>query len=213
GNIMIIHDISMSINPSMTVYKNRDNKRPELINAASFEKEGVFETKLSMNLHTGTHIDFPLHTIQNGVNSNQYELETFLGIAKVFDLLHVNDHISESDLLPLDIKENDFVLFKTKNSESESFDFEFIYVDLSAAKYLSKKKIRGVGIDSLGIERNQANHPTHDTLLSQNIVILEGLRLNNISAKTYDFICLPLKIDAVEALPVRAILIENDVNQ
>lgn len=210
---MIIHDISMSINPEMAVYKNRDNKRPELMNAASFEKEGVYETKLTMNLHTGTHIDFPLHTIQNGLNSNQYELETFLGKAKVFDLLHVNDHISESDLTSLDINEDDFVLFKTKNSETELFDFEFIYVDLSAARYLTDKKIRGVGIDSLGIERNQANHPSHDTFLKQNIVILEGLRLKDIKEKTYDFICMPLKIDAVEALPVRAILIENNVNQ
>ena len=210
---MIIHDISMNINPEMTVYKNRDNKRPELINAASFEKEGVYETKLSMNLHTGTHIDFPLHTIRNGSNSNQYKLETFLGKAKVLDLLHVNDHISESDLISFDINEDDFVLLKTKNSETELLDFEFVYVDLSAAKYLAKKKIRGVGIDSLGIERNQANHPTHDTLLNQNIIILEGLRLKDIEAKTYDFICLPLKIDDVEALPVRAILIENTVNQ
>jgi len=210
---MKIFDISMGIHPSMTVYKNRENKRPELNNTASFEKEGVYETLLSMNLHTGTHIDFPLHTMKDGKNSNQYQLETFLGKVKVFDLSKVIDHITKDDLTSLDINENDFVLFKTKNSEIETFDFEFVYVDLSAAQYLSDRKIRGVGIDSLGIERNQVNHPTHDTLLSHNIVILEGLRLKNIEPKIYDFVCLPIKIESVEALPVRAILIETDINQ
>ena len=207
---MIIHDISMSIKPDMTVYKNRDNKRPEFFQAATFEKEGVFETKVSMNLHTGTHIDFPLHTIANGRNSNDHPIETFIGQAKVIDLKHLTDHISMADLLNFTINEGDFILLKTKNSFTEEFDFDFVYLDQSAASYLAKKKIRGVGIDALGIERNQPNHPTHDLLLSNNIIILEGLRLRQIHAKTYDFIALPLKIDNVEALPVRAILLEKD---
>lgn len=207
---MIIHDISVAIKPTMTVYKNKDNKRPLFSLAASFEKEGVYETQISMNLHTGTHIDFPLHTIKNGKNSNQHAIETFIGIASVIDLSHLDDHIGENDLLPYEIKSGDFVLLKTKNSLSEDFDFNFVYLDESAAKYLVSKKIRGVGIDALGIERNQPNHPTHDLLLSNHIVILEGLRLKDIEPKNYQFMALPIKIDNVEALPVRAILIENE---
>jgi len=207
---VIIHDISMNIQPKMTVYKNRDSKRPIFSQTAIYDKDGVNETNLAFNLHSGTHIDFPLHTIKNGKNSNHHDLKTFLGTAKVFDLSFVDDHLSMNDLISLDIAENDFVLFKTKNSDTEAFDFNFIYLDLSAAQYLADKKIRGVGIDALGIERNQPNHPTHDVLLGNNIIILEGLRLKAIEAKNYDFICLPLKINDVEALPVRAILIENE---
>lgn len=207
---MIIHDISMTIKESMTVYKNKESKRPVFTSAASFEKEGVYETNLLMNLHTGTHIDFPLHTLYNGHNSNQHPLDTFLGQAKVIDLTRIDDHISKEDLMPYDIHPGDFVLLKTKNSLSDSFEFDFVYLDHSAASYLANKHIRGVGIDALGIERNQPNHPTHDTLLSNDIIILEGLRLKDISPKIYDFVALPIKIDGVEALPVRAILIENE---
>ena len=78
----------------------------------------------------------------------------------------------------------------------------------NAARYLVDKKIRGVGIDSLGIERAQAGHPTHNLLLGAGIVILEGLRLKNIKQDTYELYCLPLKIKNVEAVPVRAILIK-----
>jgi arylformamidase len=205
----MIYDISVSINEDMMVYKNREAKKPVFTQSASFKENGVYETDIKMNLHTGTHIDFPLHTLENGKTSQDHALEPFIGEAKVFDLSHVNDGITEADLTALDIQKNDFVLFKTKNSFEEAFNFEFIYLKLDAAKYLVSKGIRGVGIDALGIERNQPNHPTHDTLLKNDIVILEGIKLDKVSEGTYHFICLPLKIDNVEALPVRAVLIDK----
>ncbi len=206
---MKIIDISMAIEPKMAVYKNRDSKRPLLKASATIESNGVNETVLTFNLHTGTHIDFPLHTIKEGANSDNVLLETFLGEAKVFDLSHVQDHIDVTDLLSLDFQPHDFILLKTKNSDSELFEFDFIYVNEAASHYLVDKKIRGVGIDGLGIERNQPNHPTHDALLGNGIIIMEGLRLKNVQAKTYDFVALPLKIAGVEALPLRAVLIER----
>jgi len=206
---MKIIDISMAIQPTMPVYKNRDSKRPSLKASATIEANGVNETDLTFNLHTGTHIDFPLHTMVGGANSDKVQLETFLGQAKVFDLTHILDHIDVTDIRNLDIKPHDFVLFKTKNSLSEQFEFDFIYVNEAASHYLVDKQIRGVGIDGLGIERNQPNHPTHDTLLGHGIIIMEGLRLKDVVPKTYDFVALPLKIAGVEALPVRAVLIEK----
>jgi len=205
---MRIHDISMVIKPSMTVYKNKPSKIPNLKQSATFASNGVYETDIAMNLHTGTHIDFPLHTLEAGKNSTGHPIETFLGTARVIDLTAISDCVDVKDLISLNIEKNDFILLKTRNSLREDFDFDFVYVNLSAAQYLAEKGIRGVGIDSLGIERNQPNHPTHDTLLKAGIIILEGLRLKDIQPKSYQFICLPLKIDDVEALPVRAVLIE-----
>ena len=202
----MIYDISVSIKEDMIVYKNRDAKKPKFVQSASFEENGVYETDIKMNLHTGTHIDFPLHTLKNGLTSDNHKIEPFLGDAKVFDLTHVTDGISKKDIIDLEIEENDFVLFKTRNSFEDFFNFDFIYVKLDAAEYLAEKMVRGVGIDALGIERNQPNHPTHDTLLRNNIIILEGIKLDKVDSGVYEFICLPLKIDGVEALPVRAML-------
>ncbi len=206
---MKLIDISMTIHPGMTVYKNRDSKRPVFKQSASFEENGVYETDVTFNLHTGTHVDFPLHTIQGGTTSDGHSLDIFVGKAKVFDLRHVVDHIDVTDLIGFDIRQGDFVLFQTKNSLTDAFDFAFIYLNFAAATYLVEKKIRGVGIDALGIERNQPNHPTHDALLHAGIIILEGLRLKEVVPKTYQLFCLPLKIAGVEALPVRALLIDN----
>jgi arylformamidase len=204
----MIYDISMTINEEMMVYKNRIEKKPIIKQVNFFEKQGNYESVLSMNLHTGTHIDYPLHMLKDGLTSESENLEALVGQVKVFDLLEVNDHIGINDLKDKIIEENDFVLFKTKNSLKDTFDFNFIFLDESGAKYLSDKKIRGVGIDALGIERAQANNPTHKILLSNNIIILEGLRLKEIKEDEYEMYCLPLKIDNVEASPVRAILIK-----
>ena len=55
--------------------------------------------------------------------------------------------IEADDLKELNIEKDDFVLFKTRNSNVEHFDFEFVYVTESAAKYLAEKQIKGVGVD------------------------------------------------------------------
>ena len=204
----MIYDISMTIHPRMTVYKDKEEKLPIINQVNSFEKDGNYESSIKMNLHTGTHIDFPLHMIESGSNSNTENLNILTGKAKVFDFTHLNEKITYEDIKNLQINENDFVIFKTKNSFVEEFDYDFIYLAIDAANYLTDKKIRGVGIDALGIERAQKNHPTHKILLSNNIIILEGLRLKDIKEDLYELFCLPLKIANVEALPVRAILIK-----
>ncbi|MFP4286132.1 MAG: cyclase family protein [Candidatus Izemoplasmataceae bacterium] len=204
----MFYDISMTIEPSMMVYKNKEAKKPIIKQVAAFEKEGVYESELNFNLHTGTHIDFPLHTIKDGDTSDALDLMNLIGEAKVIDLTHLDQVIDVNALKEYAINEDDFILFKTKNSLKETFDFDFVYLNHEAALYLKDKQVRGVGIDALGIERNQANHPTHNTLLGSGIIILEGIRLKAVKEGIYNLICLPLKIANVEALPVRAILSE-----
>lgn len=199
-------DVSMNISPKMMVYKNREEKKPVFKESASFDKDGVYETDIKMNLHSGTHIDFPLHTLENGHDSTSFDFMKLVCNVKVFDLTHVEQSITKGDIDSLSIGESDFILFKTKNSYEQSFNFEFIYLAEDAAEYLANKNIVGVGIDGLGIERNQEGHPTHNILLGKDIIILEGLRLKEVEHDSYKMICLPLKIDGVEALPVRAIL-------
>ena len=63
-----------------------------------------------------------------------------------------------------------------------------------------------MGIDYLGIERNQPHHETHRAFLENNIVILEGLRLQDITPGSYELICLPLALQEIDAAPARAIL-------
>lgn len=201
---MRIYDISMTIETKMPVYKNKEEKTPQIKTKTNGY---VTESSLSFNLHTGTHIDAPLHMLSSGKDISNYPLENFLTHCKV--LSFSSEKISRKDLENKDIKKGDFLLFKTKNSYFDDFIFDFAYLDEEGAAYLKEKEIKGVGIDALGIERNQKNHPTHKLLLGAGIIIIEGLRLKDVPEGEYFLIALPLKIKDVEAAPTRAILVEK----
>ncbi|HHW56378.1 MAG TPA: cyclase family protein [Clostridia bacterium] len=205
---MKIYDISMEIHENMTVYKNKEGKRPK--HTITVDKGDVTESRISMDMHTGAHIDAPLHMIKGGDTIENLDLSKVITRCKVFDFTHISDKITEEDLKDKEIQKGDFILFKTRNSFREDFDFEFVYLDKSGAQFLKEKGIVGVGIDALGIERSQPNHETHKILLGAGIVILEGLRLKDIEEGEYFLHAAPLKIKGAEASPTRAVLIKED---
>lgn len=206
---MKIYDISMTIKEDMAVYNNNNEKRPQIIIRDTYETSNHYESSILMDMHTGTHIDAPLHMVKDGKPMDSYKVEDFITKCKVLDFTDVNDRITVADLQKKEIEQGDFILLKTKNSFTEHFESNFIYLDKTASSYLQKLGINGIGTDGLGIERNQPAHETHINLLSNNIMIVEGLRLKDIPEGIYTLIVLPLKILHTEAAPARAILIEG----
>lgn len=206
---MKVYDISMSIHHGMPVYKNKDEKRPIIQVMQDFSTGSSYGSRISMDMHTGTHIDAPLHMIENGSTMDEFNIEKVVTECKVIDLTEVKDKITEKDFNNKEINEGDFILLKTRNSFEEDFDFNFVFLDESGATYLKQRGIKGVGIDSLGIERSQKGHETHKILLGDGITIIEGLRLKEVNEGKYLLFALPLKIMGVEAAPARAILIEQ----
>ncbi|WP_069998124.1 cyclase family protein [Cellulosilyticum sp. I15G10I2] len=206
---MKIYDISMKICYEMPVYKGREAKRPVMKVESDFTSSSVYESKITMNMHTGTHVDSALHMLPEGTTIDTLPLEKVITKCKVFDLQHVTGGISEEHLKEKDIVEGDFILLKTKNSYLDILENEFIFVDKTGASYLEQKKIKGVGIDSLGIERAQPEHETHKILLGADIVILEGLNLRDIEEDEYLLVAAPINVIGAEAAPARAVLIKE----
>lgn len=203
-----IYDISMPITYSMPVYKGKESKRPIISIDSDFSTGSSYETRLELNLHTGTHLDTPLHMIPNGYTLEKLDLSKVITKCKVFDLTGVKDKIRDKDLMHLSIEQGDFILLKTRNSYEDILETDFVYLDKSGAQYLAKLNIKGVGIDSLGIERNQADHETHISLFYSDIMILEGLRLKDIEEGEYLLSAAPILIPGAEAAPVRAYLLK-----
>uniref|UniRef100_UPI00262A5A9B cyclase family protein n=2 Tax=Anoxybacillus TaxID=150247 RepID=UPI00262A5A9B len=136
---MKLYDVTAPIFEGMPVYKNKPEKQPKLMTVTN---DYVTESRIDMDVHTGTHIDAPLHMVKDGETFETIPLEKLVGYCKVFDVTNVNDKITKDDLIHFDIQENDFILFKTKNSFDDAFNFEFIYVAEDAAAYLAEKRIR-----------------------------------------------------------------------
>lgn len=206
---MQIIDISWPISNQMTTYKN---KQDVLISATrTWESHHSRESILSCGIHTGTHVDAPSHFLEQGKTIDQINLNQLIGVCQVFDLTHIPDRITALDLQQLDFTNCQRALFKTKNSLEPAiglFNPHFVYLDQSAASYLATKKLLAVGVDGLGIERNQPQHETHKILFEQDILIIEGLRLGHVTPGFYELICLPLALVGTDGALARAILIK-----
>ena len=207
---MIIYDISMTIHENMQVYKNKSDKKPQFTVTRDFVDSPARESRLSMDMHTGTHLDMPLHFVPEGDTVEQLDLTRVVTACRVLDLSHIDQAIHAEDLEDFDIKSEETILLKTRNSLIETFDPEFVYLAEDAARFMIELGINCIGIDGLGIERAQSDYSTHKSLLGAGIIILEGLRLKDIEQGYYLLFAAPLKIAGAEAAPIRALLIERD---
>ena len=209
---MKIIDISWPVSPTITEYKDR---RTVTFNAAKiFERDGVRESVISMNVHTGTHVDAPAHFLKNGSTIDTTPLVSLVGSCVVLDCTDVKDAIT-AELLEryADLcSAGDIVLLKTLNSDEPAdgpFNKSFIFLAASGAQFLADLEVKAVGIDYLGIERGQVDHATHEILLSRGIPIIEGLRLATAQAGSYHVCIAPLLLHGLEAAPARAFLIQD----
>ncbi|HOB21193.1 MAG TPA: cyclase family protein, partial [Candidatus Atribacteria bacterium] len=158
---MRIIDISMQIHEGMPVYRNIPEKKPVIRHIKDFSTgSNVRESKIELELHTGTHLDAPLHMIQDGMDSAFFKTNDMVHKCKVLDMTWVDEGISDADFGRKNIESGDYILLKTKNSYIDGFSPDYIYLTESGARYLVDKGIKGVGIDALGIEHSQPGHPT-----------------------------------------------------
>lgn len=200
---MKIYDISMPISNEMPVYKNKEEKKTRI---EQKESDGVRESLISIDSHAGTHFDAPSHMLEDGDGIDKQNI--FFHHAVVIDLTK-EDIITKKTLQEHEIMKGDFVLLKTRNSSDNQFNPEFVYLDITGANHLVEIGARGAGIDALGIERNDPEHKTHKMLLSNGLMILEGLRLKDVREGRYTLIAAPLNITGCDGSPVRALLVEG----
>lgn len=208
---MQFFDISLTIHNSMLVWNGDAPSEVDVI--ATVEKDGYRQSNLKLTTHTGTHIDAPSHFVSKGFGVDKIPLEKLIGSCKVLDMTT----IGRNEILPEDFKGNiekgDRILLKTGNFKylkGSIFPDSYVSLSESAAKFLVSKEINLIGIDFLGIEKeNNPGHPVHTSLLSAGIVNVEGLDLENIEPGDYELICLPLKILDGDGAPARVVLVKQ----
>ncbi len=207
---MKIYDLSVTISEEMPIWP----KDPQVVitKKRSIDcSDSCNVTQLNIGSHTGTHIDAPYHFDNNGLKIDQIDLGTLVGTARVFDMGTDSD-ISMENIRGLDLSGVVRVLFKTVNSNLwkiglNSFTENYAAVTSDAAKYLVDSGIKLVGIDYLSIEKFGSKlHDTHNTLLKNGLVVIEGLNLSDIVPGDYDLVALPLKIKNGDGSPARVIL-------
>jgi arylformamidase len=166
-------------------------------------------SSINTSPHVGTHADAPLHVRDGWPGTHELSLEAFFGLATVIDVSALSGEIS-IDLLDELSPTNDIerMLLKTNRSIAAStFPEEWPTLSESCARTLLGRGLKLLGVDCPSVDsRESKSLPVHHMLFAGTASILENLDLRRISAGDYDLIAFPLKIMALDAAPVRAVL-------
>ena len=193
----------------MQIYEGNPGVELERVSAiANGDPANV--SRLTLGVHTGTHVDAPLHFIEGAPGAEGIPLEALFGPAVVVDATRIHsDSLGETELAGLYIPEGaERVLLKTLNSglrAQPEFTRDFVRLDGSGARFVVASGIRTIGIDYLSIGDREA----HRELLGAGVVPVEGLDLREIEPGAYTLVCLPLDIVGSDGGPARAVLIED----
>ncbi len=199
----------MMISEDMIVYPG--NPSVKITRVSKYPKDPTTKSEIIFGSHTGTHLDAKCHVFETTEGADKVKLDTLYGPCKVLDLTGCDKKITKADLKKHEIKKDDIILLKTKNSKSgyKKFEENYIYIDDDAAQHLADCKIKTVGIDYLSVKQlGNRESKTHPILIG-NMTVFEGLDLSAAKPGKYIFAGLPLKIKNCDGAPARAILIEN----
>ena len=187
-------------NPPISIKRVKDMEHGDTANLS----------EISMGAHSGTHVDAPIHFIQQGQGVDKMPLDTMVGRARVVEIKDT-ESIKPDELLQHRLRRGERILFKTRNSshvwQTDAFVEDFVFISDDAARFLAERGVRVVGVDYLSVGGfKDGSSYVHKTLLSGGVWIIEGLDLSKVSPGKYDLICLPLKLDHGDGAPARAIL-------
>jgi arylformamidase len=204
---MKIYDISIPIRPGMIVYAGNPGVHLERVDSIP-DGAHANVSRLDLGVHTGTHVDAPLHFIEGAPGSESVGLAPLIGPAVVVDAMSATADLDEQTLAGLDIPPGaERVLLKTPNGrlwERDSFSRDFIRLTGDGARYLIGRGVRVVGIDFLSIGDAEA----HRELLGNGVIPVEGLDLREVEPGDYQLVCLPIRLVGSDGAPARAVLIQ-----
>ena len=153
--------------------------------AANIRTHGYKVTQLRMGTHTGTHMDFPGHLLDK--EGSLPELSSMVGPCEIV----------KAEMLKLLLEDEYFCPERLiiKGRVPSGFDFT----------KLIARSLKLVGTEAQSIDED-GSLACHLMLLSAGTVILEGLCLEDVEEGRSFLIALPLRIDADDGSPARAVL-------
>lgn len=157
----------------------------------------------SMCAHNGTHVDAPYHFYEKGKTINEIDLEKFMGPAYVAE--H-NGIVTADDAAA--------ILEKAQKADSQSARRILIkgkaVVSEEAAKVFADAEILLLGNESQTVGPETAPMQVHLELLGAEIVLLEGIRLGEVTEGAYFLNAAPINLGGMDGAPCRAVLIKEE---
>ena len=190
---MKIYDISQEV-LSCAVYPG--DPAPEKRTILATQNGDICNlTAFSMCAHNGTHIDAPFHFLQNGKTVDQMDLSHFVGDC------YVARH--EGDVTAADAAQ----ILANACGDQRILIAGKATVTAEAAEVFAAGNIKLLGNESQTVGPEDGPMQVHLILLNREIVLLEGVVLNDVPEGHYFLNAAPLNLAGCDGAPCRAYLI------
>jgi len=177
-------------------------------------------SSVHQSLHTGAHIDSPLHVFKDGITTAEISLDQVMGEALVVDLSFAgaNHEITIDDLTRGGadaVKAGDIVLLRTDWTDKmygrwPDYFTQSPYFPPESAEWLVAKGPKNIGFDLFEEcwaplpEFSSEDFPMRRVILGAGVVIMEGLTyLAALPRRRVDFAAPFYKIAGTEGAPAR----------
>lgn len=210
---MRVIDLGWPITDGMAVFPG--DIVPSVKKGATMEENGWRTTLISFSSHAGTHMDAPSHMVSDGENLDALPNETFFGMAVIADVRGCAGRrieLADIAVTSTQLFAADFLLFRTGWSEkwgTEEYLKGYPVLSPLSAKWLSEKKLKGVGFDAISVDPvDSSSCEIHKILLSSGLVILENLKnLDKVGYRPFCMTALPLSLTDQDGGPARVMAI------
>ncbi len=191
---MKIIDISQEI-LSCNIYPG--DPKPQLKRLKSTDKGETYNlSEISLCVHNGTHIDAPFHFLPDGKTVEGIPLDAFIGECYVARCSGDIDAECAKGILQNAVGV-ERILIGGK-----------ITVTAAAARIFANAGIKLIGNEGTSVGPEDSPMEVHKILLEKNVVLLEGIVLDNVREGKYFISAAPLNICGADGSPCRAYLIE-----
>ena len=203
-------DITPPIRPGIPVWPGDTEYRAEPL-LGDGPGDSVNVSAITSTPHLGAHADAPFHVTDDGAAVAELPLEPFLGPCRVVEVppepLALPEHLTGIDLAA-----PPRLLLKTGSVPRQpwsTFPERFTALSPELARALGEAGALLVGLDSPSVDPfDSTDLPAHHALVAGGVVNLEGLLLADVPPGLYELIALPLRLEGLDASPVRAVLRE-----
>ncbi len=195
---MNIIDISRDL-LSTPVYPGDPEPYAEFIQTIAGGDECNLSTLFTC-VHAATHVDAPLHFIEDANSIDMTDLSLYIGPCTVVE--------AGGGLITAEFVEKNFP--STAERVLIKSDAKAAFMESAAEEALVRGlKLIGTDAPSIGIQGNQIK--PHKAFLGSGVAVLEGLDLSRVIPGDYFLIAPPIKLVGLEGAPARALLISDFV--
>jgi kynurenine formamidase len=212
-----IVDLSYPVSSDMLIYPGTERPAFQWLGRAN--SEGYNLTRMTMLVHTGTHVDAPLHFFDGVPSIDEIPLDAFFGVARLFRYAHspAGQEITLQDVVDsgLRLQEDEIFVLATgieNYAEQREYNYLFPYPSEDLAQWLVERKIKAYMTDATAVDPfGSPDSPIHHIILGAGIPIVENLRNLAELPENRPFIisALPLKLRGREGSPCRAVALPD----